>query len=128
MIETMERIQMKCHKVSIVIGGGSDVTMVSGWELGSLLLVSVLWGVTNPFLRKGAEGLEVVKEKRTLRQLLSETRFLICNYRELYLGCFSPYWGSHYVWQVLLMTEISEDSSKKGTGFAVSKCKRQYEM
>ncbi|KAM4700913.1 transmembrane protein 234 isoform 3-T3 [Discoglossus pictus] len=81
MIETMERIQMKCHKVSIVIGGGSDVTMVSGWELGSLLLVSVLWGVTNPFLRKGAEGLEVVKEKRTLRQLLSETRFLICNYR-----------------------------------------------
>ncbi|XP_075460798.1 transmembrane protein 234 isoform X1 [Ascaphus truei] len=50
-------------------------------DLCSLLLVSVLWGATNPFLRRGAEGLEGVKEERRLQQLLSEARFLISNYR-----------------------------------------------
>ncbi|CAH2222266.1 transmembrane 234 [Pelobates cultripes] len=50
-------------------------------DLCSLVLVSFLWGATNPFLRKGAEGLERVKEERSIRQLLSEARFLISNWR-----------------------------------------------
>ncbi|KAM8975847.1 transmembrane protein 234 [Pelodytes ibericus] len=50
-------------------------------EFFCLVLVSLLWGATNPFLRKGAEGLEGVKEERNFRQLLSEAKFLISNWR-----------------------------------------------
>ncbi|XP_053123990.1 transmembrane protein 234 isoform X2 [Hemicordylus capensis] len=44
-------------------------------------MVAVLWGGTNPFLKRGTEGLEQVKgEKRTL-QLLAEMKFLCLNYK-----------------------------------------------
>ncbi|XP_053310740.1 transmembrane protein 234 [Spea bombifrons] len=54
---------------------------LSAEDLFSLIVVSFLWGATNPFLRKGAEGLEGVKEERSLKQLLSEASFLISNWR-----------------------------------------------
>uniref|UniRef100_A0A8C5LUK9 Transmembrane protein 234 n=1 Tax=Leptobrachium leishanense TaxID=445787 RepID=A0A8C5LUK9_9ANUR len=54
---------------------------LSATDLLSLILVSILWGATNPFLRKGAEGLERVKEQRSVRQFLSEARFLVSNWR-----------------------------------------------
>ncbi|XP_066495015.1 transmembrane protein 234 [Tiliqua scincoides] len=55
--------------------------MASPGEVAALILVAVLWGGTNPFLKRGTEGLEQVKrEKRTL-QLLAEMKFLCLNYK-----------------------------------------------
>ncbi|XP_044142448.1 transmembrane protein 234 isoform X2 [Bufo gargarizans] len=53
----------------------------SAGHVFSLLFVSVLWGVTNPFLRRGAEGVERVKVEGRVRRLLYEAKFLISNYR-----------------------------------------------
>ncbi|KAM4796410.1 transmembrane protein 234 [Rhinophrynus dorsalis] len=50
-------------------------------DLLSLLLASLLWGATNPLLRKGAEGLEGVGQNGVRWKLLFEARFLISNYR-----------------------------------------------
>ncbi|CAN9502059.1 unnamed protein product [Ophioblennius macclurei] len=52
--------------------------MVTG-EVFSLLLVSLLWGCTNPFLRAGSEGLECVREPNRVAQLLAEVKFLLLN-------------------------------------------------
>ncbi|XP_056412910.1 transmembrane protein 234 [Hyla sarda] len=54
---------------------------VSAGDLLSLMLVAILWGVTNPFLRRGAEGVERVKVEGRVRRLLYEAKFLISNYR-----------------------------------------------
>uniref|UniRef100_A0A8C8RKV0 Transmembrane protein 234 n=1 Tax=Pelusios castaneus TaxID=367368 RepID=A0A8C8RKV0_9SAUR len=40
------------------------------WEVSALLLVAALWGGTNPFLKTGTEGLEKVKQRNRLLQLL----------------------------------------------------------
>ncbi|XP_040280499.1 transmembrane protein 234 [Bufo bufo] len=53
----------------------------SAGHVCSLLFVSVLWGVTNPFLRRGAEGVERVRVEGRVRRLLYEATFLISNYR-----------------------------------------------
>ena len=45
------------------------------------MLVAVLWGSTGPFLRTGAAGLEEVRRRGRLRQLLAEIRFLGLNYK-----------------------------------------------
>ncbi|KAM9320112.1 transmembrane protein 234 [Gastrophryne carolinensis] len=76
-------------------------------ELGALLLVSVLWGVTNPFLRRGAEGLEKVKEDSSrVWRLLSEARFLICNYRYIIPFLLNQS-GSVVFYLTLASTELS---------------------
>ncbi|XP_073521796.1 transmembrane protein 234 [Phyllobates terribilis] len=54
---------------------------LSACEVLSLLTVSVLWGTTNPFLRRGAEGVEHVKVEGRVRRLLHEAKFLLSNYR-----------------------------------------------
>uniref|UniRef100_A0A7N8YCF0 Transmembrane protein 234 n=1 Tax=Mastacembelus armatus TaxID=205130 RepID=A0A7N8YCF0_9TELE len=41
-------------------------------ELLSLLLVSVLWGCTNPLLKRGTEGIENVTRTSRVSQLLAE--------------------------------------------------------
>lgn len=48
-------------------------------ELLSLLLVSVLWGCTNPLLKRGTEGIENVTETSRVSQLLAELKFLFLN-------------------------------------------------
>lgn len=48
-------------------------------ELLSLLLVSVLWGCTNPLLKRGAEGIEHVTKTNRAAQLLAEVKFLFLN-------------------------------------------------
>lgn len=48
-------------------------------DLLSLLLVSVLWGCTNPFLRRGTEGIENVTKTNKVAQLLAEVKFLFLN-------------------------------------------------
>ncbi|XP_073408081.1 transmembrane protein 234 isoform X2 [Dendrobates tinctorius] len=54
---------------------------LSASEVLSLLVVSILWGATNPFLRRGAEGVELVKVEGRVRRLLYEAKFLLSNYR-----------------------------------------------
>ncbi|XP_066431111.1 transmembrane protein 234 [Eleutherodactylus coqui] len=53
----------------------------SAGDVLCLLLVAILWGVTNPFLRRGAEGVERVKVEGRVWKLLYEAKFLLCNYR-----------------------------------------------
>ncbi|XP_067316700.1 transmembrane protein 234 [Anolis sagrei] len=55
--------------------------MASLGELSACLLVALLWGGTNPFLKKGTEGLEQVKKERRSLQLLAEMKFLCLNYK-----------------------------------------------
>lgn len=44
-----------------------------------LLLVAFLWGATNPFIKKGAGGLENVKASSKYGQLFEEIKFLVSN-------------------------------------------------
>ncbi|XP_030247489.1 transmembrane protein 234 [Sparus aurata] len=57
--------------------------MVTIGELLSLLLVSVLWGCTNPLLKRGTEGIENVTETSRVSQLLAELKFLFLNLKYL---------------------------------------------
>lgn len=50
-------------------------------EAAALVLVAVLWGSTGPLLRRGAAGLEEVRRRGRLQQLLAEIRFLGLNYK-----------------------------------------------
>ncbi|XP_056326260.1 transmembrane protein 234 [Danio aesculapii] len=57
--------------------------MVSTSEVFCLLLVAILWGGTNPFLKKGTEGIEEVQKKNKLLQFLAELKFLFLNFKYL---------------------------------------------
>ncbi|NWS77008.1 TM234 protein, partial [Crotophaga sulcirostris] len=50
-------------------------------QAAALALVAVLWGGTGPFLRAGAAGLQEVRGRGRLRQLLAELRFLGLRYQ-----------------------------------------------
>lgn len=50
--------------------------MFSPGEVLCLLLVAILWGGTNPFLKKGTEGIEGVQRDNKLLQFLNEVKFL----------------------------------------------------
>ncbi|XP_059510401.1 transmembrane protein 234 [Stegostoma tigrinum] len=52
-------------------------------EVCCLLLVALLWGGTNPFLKKGTEGIEKVKSRNVVIQLFVEMKFLFLNYKYL---------------------------------------------
>ncbi|XP_077477903.1 transmembrane protein 234 [Stigmatopora argus] len=57
--------------------------MVTLAEVLSLLLVSVLWGCTNPFLKRGTEGIEHVNKMGKVAQFLAEIKFLFSNLKYL---------------------------------------------
>ncbi|XP_077588132.1 transmembrane protein 234 [Stigmatopora nigra] len=57
--------------------------MVTLVEVLSLLLVSVLWGCTNPFLKRGTEGIEHVNKMGKVAQFIAEVKFLFCNLKYL---------------------------------------------
>ncbi|XP_062325254.1 transmembrane protein 234 isoform X1 [Osmerus eperlanus] len=57
--------------------------MVSLVEVMCLVLVAVLWGCTNPFLKRGTEGIEHVKESSKLLQFMAEIKFLFLNVKYL---------------------------------------------
>lgn len=44
--------------------------------LSSLLIVSAIWGLSTPFLRKGSEGIEKIQQKNFIKQWISELCFL----------------------------------------------------
>ncbi|XP_076021616.1 transmembrane protein 234 [Genypterus blacodes] len=81
--------------------------MVSLGELLSLLLVSVLWGCTNPFLKRGTEGLEHVSGTGTrISQLLAEIKFLFLNLKYLIPFLLNQS-GSLVYYLTLATTELS---------------------
>lgn len=41
--------------------------------------MSVLWGCTNPLLKRGTEGIENVTKTNRISQLLAEVKFLFLN-------------------------------------------------
>ena len=45
------------------------------------LLVSLLWGATNPFLKRGSSGIEDVKHSNRMLRFLLEMKFLALNWR-----------------------------------------------
>lgn len=45
------------------------------------LLVSLLWGATNPFLKRGSAGIEEVKHPNKVLRFLLEMKFLALNWR-----------------------------------------------
>lgn len=45
------------------------------------LLVSLLWGATNPFLKKGSAGIQEVKHSNKVLRFLLEMKFLALNWR-----------------------------------------------
>ncbi|XP_015586646.1 transmembrane protein 234 homolog isoform X2 [Cephus cinctus] len=44
-----------------------------------LVLTAILWGATNPFLKKGSQGLENVKSSSRCGQFAKEVIFLVTN-------------------------------------------------
>lgn len=44
-----------------------------------IFLSSILWGVTNPFLRKASIGLEAIQAKSFLAQTILQLKFLFTN-------------------------------------------------
>uniref|UniRef100_A0A3B3BVL9 Transmembrane protein 234 n=1 Tax=Oryzias melastigma TaxID=30732 RepID=A0A3B3BVL9_ORYME len=55
-------------------------------ELVSLVVVSVLWGCTNPFLKRGTEGLEKVTQPNRVSQILAEIKFLFMNFKVCFIN------------------------------------------
>ncbi|XP_037550488.1 transmembrane protein 234 [Nematolebias whitei] len=80
--------------------------MVTVAELASLLLVSVLWGCTNPFLKKGSEGIEHVTTTSNVSQLLAEIKFLFLNLKYLVPFLLNQS-GSLVYYYTLSTTELS---------------------
>uniref|UniRef100_A0A1A7WWA5 Transmembrane protein 234 n=2 Tax=Iconisemion striatum TaxID=60296 RepID=A0A1A7WWA5_9TELE len=80
--------------------------MVTVAELFSLVLVSVLWGCTNPFLKKGSEGIENVTKSNKVLQLLAEVKFLFLNLKYLVPFLLNQS-GSLVYYYTLSTTELS---------------------
>ncbi|XP_033116512.1 transmembrane protein 234-like [Anneissia japonica] len=53
------------------------------YEILWLTFVAVLWGGTNPFIKKGGAGIEEIKERNAIRQFLAELKFLFFNWKYL---------------------------------------------
>lgn len=49
--------------------------------LGGLILVGVLWGATNPLIKKGSDDIVKVKASNKLKQFLLEAKFVFTNPR-----------------------------------------------
>ena len=46
-----------------------------------LVMVALLWGATNPFLKRGGEGIEKIKKDGVIQQFLAEVIFLVFNWK-----------------------------------------------
>ncbi|XP_055372575.1 transmembrane protein 234 homolog [Condylostylus longicornis] len=49
------------------------------YHILSLISVGLLWGATNPFLKKGSKGIENIKAKTKLQKFSQEIQFLLKN-------------------------------------------------
>uniref|UniRef100_A0A8C3T4X3 Transmembrane protein 234 n=1 Tax=Chelydra serpentina TaxID=8475 RepID=A0A8C3T4X3_CHESE len=75
-------------------------------EVSALVLVAILWGGTNPFLKTGTEGLEKVKQRNRVLQLLAEMKFLCLNYKYMVPFLFNQC-GSMIYYLTLASTDLS---------------------
>jgi hypothetical protein len=50
------------------------------WLLGAIW-VAIAWGVSTPYLKKGAEGLSQIKEDHFLKQILKEWVYLLTRWQ-----------------------------------------------
>ncbi|XP_074832768.1 transmembrane protein 234 [Carettochelys insculpta] len=75
-------------------------------EVSALVLVAILWGGTNPFLKTGTEGLEKVKKGNRVLQLLAEMKFLCLNYKYVVPFLFNQC-GSIIYYLTLASTDLS---------------------
>ncbi|KAK7905067.1 hypothetical protein WMY93_017674 [Mugilogobius chulae] len=80
--------------------------MVSVVELLSLVLVSILWGCTNPLLKRGTQGIETVTRPSKLTQLLAEFKFLLLNFSYIVPFLLNQS-GSLIYYYTLSTTELS---------------------
>lgn len=71
-----------------------------------LCLVAILWGVTNPFIKRGAQGLENVKATSIYGQFIKEFMFLITNLKYI-LPFLLNQCGSVLYFLTLQNTDIS---------------------
>lgn len=51
------------------------------WHNLNLILVGILWGVTNPFIRRGTTGVDKVPTISGLPKILTEIKFLITRWQ-----------------------------------------------
>ncbi|XP_026864071.2 transmembrane protein 234 isoform X1 [Electrophorus electricus] len=80
--------------------------MVSVVEMLCLFGVAALWGATNPFLKKGTEGIEHVGKGSKVSQFLAEVKFLFLNTKYL-LPFLLNQSGSVMFYVTLSTTELS---------------------
>lgn len=45
------------------------------------ILVGLLWGATNPLLKKGSKGIESIKHESRVLQFVMEMKFLVSNWK-----------------------------------------------
>jgi hypothetical protein len=53
-------------------------------QLFLILLSSILWGTTNPFIRKASAGIEKVKARNNFEKIFLELKFLFTNFNVSY--------------------------------------------
>ena len=46
-----------------------------------LVMVAILWGATNPFLKKGSRGVESVQHNSRIKQTFYEVLYLVKNWK-----------------------------------------------
>lgn len=47
----------------------------------TLFAVALIWGITNPFMKSGVQGLEKVKKSSLMKQLVAELWHLVKSWR-----------------------------------------------
>ncbi|XP_069128431.1 transmembrane protein 234-like [Argopecten irradians] len=53
------------------------------------MVVAAMWGGTNPLIKRGSKGIENIKEKNRIQQMLSEFKFLFFNWKYLIPFCIN---------------------------------------
>ncbi|XP_051843800.1 transmembrane protein 234 isoform X2 [Antechinus flavipes] len=78
----------------------------SGGQVCALVLVAVLWGGSNPLLKRATGNMVPVQEGNRLRQLLQEMKYLFFNYQYLVPLCLNQC-GSLIYYLTLASTDLS---------------------
>lgn len=62
------------------------------------LLVAIFWGVTNPFMKRGADGIETVAEEGRVSQVLHELKYLLLNWKYYVPFLLNQFGSVLYFW------------------------------